>query len=334
MYIKETISALAAQGFRHEKNTVSNIHFMTKQENPESAEICILMNLTDGFTVKPDSIRLLKEEVERKLYFNGKRKVSFFLLIFSDHLEEARNFLSINCPTWIVDTIGKQLMIYEGQPEEYYHLTKTFDYLFSDAYKKKMWNRIPYGTISLIAVNIIVFLYMNFYTKDPEDLLMRGGCYWKYVFENKEYYRLLTCTFLHFDSNHLLGNMVTLGVLGTALEQRLGHIRFSLIYFLSGIGASFISALHYMHHASDTISLSAGASGAIFGILGGLFITLLLLRNEEYRISPVNMIFMIILSIGNGSLSGSIDNAAHIGGLLFGIILTFISCLSRRNELK
>ena len=140
--------------------------------------------------------------------------------------------------------------------------------------------------------------------------------------------------FIHFNGEHILNNMITLAIIGTETEKFLGHIRFLAIYLLSGLGASFLSALYYMHNMPDVVTVAAGASGAIFGILGSLIIIMILFKKYRRNIRPMNLIIIAILSISNGYLSSSIDNVAHIGGLLFGIILTFISCLYRKNILK
>ena len=83
----------------------------------------------------------------------------------------------------------------------------------------------------------------------------------------------------------------------------------------------------------DVVTVAAGASGAIFGILGSLIIIMILFKKYRRNIRPMNLIIIAILYMSNGYLSSSIDNVAHIGGLLFGIILTFISCLYRKNIL-
>jgi rhomboid protease GluP len=191
-------------------------------------------------------------------------------------------------------------------------------------------------TVGLIAVNIIIFLIMTFSSGGYafDTFLIKGASYWKYVYEDHQYYRLFTCMFLHFNAEHLMNNMITLAFLGTETEKALGHLRYLVIYILSGLGASILSSIYYMHNSGDTIILSAGASGAIFGILGALIIITLLSKKQRRNMKPINLIIIAVLSICNGYTTASIDNFAHIGGFLFGIIITFISCLYRKNILK
>ena len=165
-------------------------------------------------------------------------------------------------------------------------------------------------------------------------LLEHGAAYWRLIYENHEYYRLFTCMFLHFDAEHIMNNMITLAFVGIYTERFLGHIRFFIIYIFSGLGASILSSLYYMHNSPEIVTISAGASGAVFGILGSLVIIALISKKQRENMKPLNILLIIILSISNGYLSSSIDNVAHIGGLLFGIILTFLSCLYKKNILK
>ena len=122
--------------------------------------------------------------------------------------------------------------------------------------------------------------------------------------------------------------------MGKETEVMLGRLRFLCIYLLSGLGASLMSSLYYMHNSTDEIIVSAGASGAIFGVLGALIIMTLLYPKYRRQVHPFNIILVAILSLSNGLTSTSIDNIGHIGGLLFGIIITFISCLCRKNIIK
>lgn len=229
------------------------------------------------------------------------------------------------------------MIVFENQPDDYFSLKQEFEALLVPA--QAITSRIktaPIATISLIAINLIIFLITAFSAGSNNSwyLLEHGGSYWKFIYENHEYYRLFTCMFLHFNSEHLMNNMVTLAFIGTATEKFLGHIRFLSIYLCSGLGASILSSLYYMHNSPDTITVSAGASGAIFGTLGALVIIALMYKKQRQSLNPLNVLLIAVLSISNGYMNSSIDNIAHIGGLLFGIILTFISCLYRKNVIK
>ena len=125
-------------------------------------------------------------------------------------------------------------------------------------------------TIALIAVNVAVFFILSLFgdTEDAVFMMRHGAMYGYLVTHDHEFYRLFTCLFLHFGIEHLLNNMVILGALGWHLEQQTGRIRFLLIYFGSGLSGNIVSLI--FHGAAQDHTVSAGASGAIFGLMGAL----------------------------------------------------------------
>lgn len=149
-------------------------------------------------------------------------------------------------------------------------------------------------------------------------LLEHGAMYVPRVVEDGEYYRLFTSMFLHFGFEHLMNNMVTLVLIGWNLEIEIGKVKFLLIYIVSGLGGNVLSAW-YEFRAAD-YAVSAGASGAIFGIIGALLYVALRNRGRIGEISGRGIVFMIIISLYYGFSSGNVDNMAHIGGLITGFL--------------
>lgn len=141
-----------------------------------------------------------------------------------------------------------------------------------------------------------------------------------------EYWRLLTAMFLHGDGTvggdilHLAMNLLALFQLGSLYEIMFGTKRFVLIYFVAGLCAS-ITSVTLMHPSAASV----GASGAIFGILGAFVFSVRRSprwRHEKAARGIVNqVIFWIIANIAIGLRVPQIDNAAHIGGLVAGLIL-------------
>ena len=176
-------------------------------------------------------------------------------------------------------------------------------------------------TVLLAAVNVIVFFVLTAQgmTEDGMFLLEHGAMYVPKVLEDGEYYRLFTSMFLHFGFDHLMNNMVTLVLIGWNLEIEVGKVKFLLIYILSGLGGNVLSAW-YEFRAAD-YSVSAGASGAIFGLIGALLYVALRNRGRIGEMSGRGIVFMIIVSLYYGFSSGNVDNMAHIGGLVTGFLL-------------
>ena len=126
--------------------------------------------------------------------------------------------------------------------------------------------------------------------------------------------------FLHFSFSHLLNNMVTLVFMGRNVELTVGKIRFLIIYFLSGLGGSVLSFAGEL--ATGEYVVSAGASGAIFGLTGALLALALINRGQAGQFSLRDMILMIVLSLYLGFTSQGVDNLAHVGGLIIGFLVT------------
>jgi rhomboid protease GluP len=180
-----------------------------------------------------------------------------------------------------------------------------------------------YITPILVFIIIAIFLTMMFsglgFTNfAAADLLTWGADYGPFV-KNGEWWRLSTNTFLHGGIMHILTNMIGLIFLGFILEMRLGKIRFLLSYLFIGVVASLVSIWW------NPSIVSVGASGAIFG-LSGIFLALLVSKFYDENFTKSFLIGTLVF-IGYNllyGLTGGIDNAAHIGGLVSGFILGLI----------
>ncbi len=179
-------------------------------------------------------------------------------------------------------------------------------------------------TIILIAVNVAVFFILSLFgdTEDAVFMMQHGAMYSDFVIQGHEYYRLFTCLFLHFGIEHLLNNMVILGALGWNLELQTGKIRFLLIYFGSGLFGNVVSLI--FHGAAQEYTVSAGASGSIFGLMGALLWVVIANHGRLGRLSGRGMLVMVALSLYFGLSSSGVDNYAHIGGLVCGFLLALI----------
>lgn len=176
-----------------------------------------------------------------------------------------------------------------------------------------------YVNIGLIFLNVLYFLYLEIAGSSEDILFMyeKGAMLAPAVLENGEYYRLFTAMFMHFGINHIINNMIVLFALGDNLERALGHIKYLIFYLFCGVGANWISM---MADRSDSYVVSAGASGAVFGVVGGLFYAVLVNRGRLEDLSTRQLVVMIVLSLYLGFTESGVDNIAHIGGLILGIL--------------
>jgi membrane associated rhomboid family serine protease len=189
-------------------------------------------------------------------------------------------------------------------------------------------------TFALVAINAAVFLWAEMHGGTTnEGTLLRYGAIEPLHFWAGEYWRVLTYMFMHIGWMHILMNMYVLVGWGAALERALGKKRFLLLYMLSGVGAgctSVIGGILFGPH------LSAGASGALFGIIGAV----LALRRRQLPSFEAffadKAIRSTLLQIGLWTVIGSValhlDNAAHFGGLVVGFVVCWLyTSRSSRN---
>ena len=197
-----------------------------------------------------------------------------------------------------------------------------------------LWKNIraEYVTIALVVVNVITYLVLEWLGDTTNGFFMaeHGAMYPDFIRINHEWWRIITAGFLHFGAVHLVNNMVILYCMGSRLERVTGHLKFFLIYLVSLIGAGLLS--YGMMLRTGDYAVSAGASGAIFGVIGGFLWIVILHRGRFEQITTWGIMMMIVLTIYYGFSSAGIDNWGHIGGLLAGFAATVI--LYHRNRQK
>ena len=181
-----------------------------------------------------------------------------------------------------------------------------------------------YVNIGLILANVLYFLAVDLTgsSQSIAHVLEWGGLTSYGVFAEHKYYLLVTSMFMHWGISHLVNNMLVLFVLGDNLERALGRIKYLLLYFLSGIGANVISIYYFDLTGQNVVSV--GASGAIFGVIGGLLCVVIRCRGRLEDLRSWQLGAMILLSLYHGFTSAGVNNVAHIGGMAIGAFLALI----------
>jgi rhomboid protease GluP len=179
-------------------------------------------------------------------------------------------------------------------------------------------------TVGLIAINLSVYFLMLWQEHTALSSVHNTALAWGANFgpatQNGQWWRLLTAPFVHFSLPHIAVNMWALWDIGRLVERLMGRLRFALLYLAAG---ALGNLLVLVVHGSELVS--AGASGAIFGLYGVLLVYLCV---ERRRLDPLELRWMLtgtivftVLMLSLGYFVSGIDNAAHGGGLIFGVLL-------------
>ena len=179
-------------------------------------------------------------------------------------------------------------------------------------------------TVLLILINTLIFLVVEFTggSENGQHMLECGVAYAPLILEQGQWYRMFSSMFLHFGAPHLINNMLVLFVLGQRLEPVTGKIKFFLIYIFGGLGGNMLSLFFDMY--AGNASLSAGASGAVFAVMGGMIYVIIRHRGRVADLTVRQMLIMAAFSLYFGFASEGVDNVAHIGGLLSGFLIAVI----------
>lgn len=187
----------------------------------------------------------------------------------------------------------------------------------------------PLVTTVIVAVNAIIFLVSDLLLFRKQDLI----AYYMalnpvLVLKGNEYWRIFTSMFYHFGIEHLMSNMLMLYLLGTLLEPFFGRIRYAFLYFVSGISASVVSILYhtFVNRKNGAFVFCAGASGAIYGLIGA-FVAILLFRRKQLSMQEKKRMIFAVFFLLFGSISETgIGHDAHFGGFFSGLLFSSIYC--------
>lgn len=173
-------------------------------------------------------------------------------------------------------------------------------------------------TYTLILINIVIWLCMILYLNRFSDVkLLEVGGLVHFNVVHGEWYRLISSMFLHFNFEHILMNMLSLFIFGKIVESIIGSWRMLIIYIISGLYGNFVSL------SFNTTTISVGASGAIFGLIGSIFVIMYLSKNFNKKMIGQLLIALVVLIVFSLFMS-NINIMAHLGGFISGVLITLI----------
>jgi len=180
-------------------------------------------------------------------------------------------------------------------------------------------HRVPILTFLILGVNIVIMLlmYMAGYQDDPWVPARFGAIVPEYIYEDGQWYRLFTAMFVHFGAAHLFTNGMGLMVFGARVERYFGRIAFCVIYLLAGLLGSLFSLIF-------TSGYAAGASGAIYGLIGAIFAYTRMTRRTIEHMNWYTLFLFIGVGLAMGFMTPGVDNFGHLGGLAGGVAIGVI----------
>lgn len=268
-------------------------------------------------------------------------------IVITKNVERYRDLATMSKQPWILDEEHSRLMVYESEGETNQGLKQQIEKMLDEEMFFRSGNvgrrnrqalknnleKLPICTIVLVAMNVLAYMILKTTCSSDyeyESVIDSLGTQVRAIFNQHEYYRLITAIFLHANLEHLLGNMIWLAYLGQILEKRLKPVNFLVLYFGSGLFADFASLLYNMVNHEMVVSI--GASGAIFGLVGALLYIVLKHKKGVEGISVRQVVLCVVFSLYAGFTAEHIDNAAHIGGCLAGCLIAILIC--PRNKYK
>jgi rhomboid protease GluP len=173
----------------------------------------------------------------------------------------------------------------------------------------------------LIFINtlILILMHLNGYADDPIGVAYRFGAQFTYSVRDGDWWRLITSWFVHFGVRHFAMNMFVLYLIGSAIEGDFGSPLFAAVYVLGGLGSS-LATLFF----GSLFAVSAGASGAISGIMGFAFVYAHFRRVYVGRLDSRSLLIWIIVSQAYGFIFPNVGWIAHLGGLVTGAAIGLV----------
>lgn len=342
MNIKKIFNILTEHQYNYAKSSNPQYLFFCKNTEDAFSAVILIDDINYSQTTDPLIFTSMRESLENTFLLRGCKEVNVLFVILAKNPFAYKNFADSDFIFWVADTNSGRIISYSDNDEYFSSMRDSLEACLSmpdDRHAGKrnqkygVFQSIPLFTTIFALINICIFIYMDYFCNflELENIYAQYSCNWKMIFEEGQYYRLFTCMFIHYGFDHLFNNMITLFAIGYLLEPVLGHIKFSIIYILSGLSASLCSAMYYS--SVDDNVLSGGASGAIFGIFGAYAVCALFDMLKQKNVSFSRIALISLLMLYNGMTNENVDNAAHLGGIIFGCLIAFICCISKKNEI-
>lgn len=293
-----------------------------------------LIELGDGFELDFERYLEYKQLTMEQFAGNGADKTILLNIIVSDKtalIYDAFNYTpdlseSFIDVIWLVDKVDEKLVIPKRQMKNVLRIEKDIRRLLNNKstnyYQLTKGDNPPIVTYILLATNILVWLFLEWSgsSTDTATLLAAGAMKYDLVVEQGQFYRLFNAMFLHIGLAHLFYNMFSLYIFGSRLEKFLAPLQTVFVYLGAGLIGSVASMM--AAYVGGNYLVSAGASGAVYGLMGSLLFISLIYRRPIEGLTTYVLWLFFILGIVYSVLTPNVDIFAHLGGFVGGVGLT------------
>ena len=320
------------------------------------AVVCNTMRADDRFYLSSDEYMMLRTKIRELFAGKGIADVHIMTLVIAENWENVKKLCGDDPFCWMISPSGNELIVADTQAEDFYGLRDRLCRMLSmvregtyvsvtdgetekpqipAALRLKNWwasltgsqrKALPWVSFVLVLINVIIYIFCCI---DGQPVYDMGSLSVGNIETDGSFYRLLTSMFLHADINHLTSNMLILFYIGEEVEKKAGHLKFTLLYFISGfIGGIFSMGVEL--YTGERYS-SVGASGAIFGVIGGLLFLVIAGGGRIDEVTTGRIVFIIVFSLYTGFTAQGGNNTAHIGGLICGIAVMALMWVCSRG---
>lgn len=338
---------LIQNDYRTIKLNIPGIMLNVKSTCNNTLAIVTVDESGDTFYTK-EQFENISRQIRNFIINTNSTRYRFLYLIISDDDTSIKRLLNDNVSYWRIIPSQKCLMVFETACDDFLSLRKPIenmllenitateyntsnnteneylDYNNNSSFFDKEINPKPaVVNTGIIIVNVVIFILMSLLIFPGSDKTSDNFALdWERVINYGEFYRLFTSMFIHSGIDHIFNNMLVLLFTGSYLELALGRINYFIVYISSGILAGLTSMVYNM--SNNNYIQSVGASGAIFGVMGGMVAIIFIKHFHTHNLDLRKILFMAFLSLYGGFTSQGVDNAAHIGGFISGFIISFI----------
>ena len=353
MIEERLLQFLINNNFKRVGSNIEDIYFYYMINDNNEVYIISVFTMPKGDEYSIAQYEYLIKQIKDSFINNGVLDPHLLSLIVTNMPEIAKSLCLVDKDNhWIIDANRNKLIIYETQEADFIGIRKEIDNLLTEESKlsyiqagprtddtsnieydqlnpltrdKRNWSQ-QVGIINsiIIIINFIAFIILH-YTKflgGTEVMMGKGALSWIYVTELGEYYRIFTSMFMHEGWRHLINNMLVLFFIGGNLERAVGKVRYLIIYILAGVIAGITSISYNMVKLQNVHSI--GASGAVLGVVGAMIAILIMNKGKLKGLSGQRLVLFAAFSLYGGISNAGIDQAAHVGGFIGGLILAFI----------